>query len=143
MKICFESKIGLLCTYFLYICESWKFTIELQQRIQALEIRCCRTIRGIFYIDCNTNDVILDTTRQEAGPLEELITMQDVCSAKLDSREIFQAKFGDKYEGGEFSCRSRLSRVLKTKSKVCLSSFEQSSTFFINWSTFFKMSESC
>ena len=54
----------------------------------------------------------------------------------------FQGNVGDKYDGGEFSCRNRLSMVLKTKSKVCLRSFEQSSTFFINWSTFLKMSGS-
>ena len=45
-SISLRSKIRLLCSLvtsiFLYACESWTLTAELQRRIQAMEMRCYR-----------------------------------------------------------------------------------------------------
>ena len=46
-----SSKIRLICSLvtsiFLYVCESWTLTAELQRRIQTMEMRCYRKILHI------------------------------------------------------------------------------------------------
>ena len=50
-SISLSSKIrlmrSLVTSIFLYACESWTLTAELQRRIQVMEIRCYRRILGI------------------------------------------------------------------------------------------------
>ena len=51
-SISLSSKIRLLrslvTSIFLYACESWTLTVELQRRIQAMEMRCYRKILHIL-----------------------------------------------------------------------------------------------
>ena len=58
-SISLSSKIRLMrflvTSIFLYACESWTLTAELQRRIQAMEMRCYRKIRRISYKDHVTN----------------------------------------------------------------------------------------
>ena len=42
---------SLVTSIFLYACESWTLTAELQRRIQAMEMRCYRKILRISYKD--------------------------------------------------------------------------------------------
>ena len=49
---------SLVASIFLYACESWTLTAELQRRIQAMEMRCHCKILGIFYKDCVTNEEV-------------------------------------------------------------------------------------
>ena len=42
--------------HFLYACESWTLSAELQRRIQAMEMRCYRKILRISYKDQVTNE---------------------------------------------------------------------------------------
>ena len=53
-SISLSSKIRLMhspvLSIFLYACESWTLTAELQRRIQAMEMRCYRKILRISYI---------------------------------------------------------------------------------------------
>ena len=50
-SISLSSKIQLMCYFvtsiFLYACESWTYTAELQKRMQAMEMRCYRKILHI------------------------------------------------------------------------------------------------
>ena len=46
----------LVTSIFLYACESWTLTAELQRRIQAMEMRCYRKILHISYKDHVTNE---------------------------------------------------------------------------------------
>ena len=46
---------SLVTSIFLYACESWTLTAELQKRIQAMEMRCYRKILRISYKDHVTN----------------------------------------------------------------------------------------
>ena len=61
-SISLSSKIRLMCSLvtsiFLYACESWYLTAELQRRIQALEMRCYRKILHISYKDYVTNEEV-------------------------------------------------------------------------------------
>ena len=54
-----SSRIQLMCSLvasiFLYACESWTLTVELQRRIKAMEIRCYRKILRNSYKDRVTN----------------------------------------------------------------------------------------
>ena len=54
-SISLSSKIrlmrSLVTSIFLYACESWTFTAELQRRIKVMEMRCYRKILRISYKD--------------------------------------------------------------------------------------------
>ena len=67
-SISLSSKIRLmrsLVTFiFLYACESWTLTAELQRRIQAMEMRCYRKILHISYKDHVTNDEVCAKIQQ-------------------------------------------------------------------------------
>ena len=55
-SISLSSKIWLMCSIFLYACESWTLTAELQRRIQAMEMRCYHKLLHISYKDHVTNE---------------------------------------------------------------------------------------
>ena len=49
---------SLVTSIFLYACESWTLTAELQRRIHAMEIRCYRKISRISYKDDVTDEEV-------------------------------------------------------------------------------------
>ena len=66
---------SLVTSIFLYACESWTLTAELQRRIQAMEIRCYRKILHISYKDHVTNEEVRAKIQQAIGPHEDLLTI--------------------------------------------------------------------
>ena len=82
-SISLSSKIRLmrsLVTFiFLHACESWTLTAELQRRIQAMEIWCCRKILRIAYKDHVTNEEVRAKIQQAIGPHEDLLTIVKRC----------------------------------------------------------------
>ena len=60
---------------FLYVCESWTLTAELQRRIQAMEMRCYRKILRVSYKDHVTNEEVRAKLQQAIGPHEDLLTI--------------------------------------------------------------------
>ena len=66
-SISLSSKIrlmrSLVTSIFLYACESWTLTAELQRRILAMEMRCYRKILRISYKDRVTNEEVRDETK--------------------------------------------------------------------------------
>ncbi|WP_419584861.1 hypothetical protein, partial [Thiolapillus sp.] len=77
------SKIQLMrsrvTSIFLYACESWTLTAELQRRIQAMEMKCCRKILHISYKDHVTNEAVRAKIQQAIGPHEDLLTIVKRC----------------------------------------------------------------
>ena len=65
--------------FFLYACESWTLTAELQRRIQAMEMRCYRKILRISYKDRVTNEEVRAKIQQAIGPHEDLLTIVKRC----------------------------------------------------------------
>ena len=67
-SISLSSKIRLMrsivTSIFLYACESWTLTAELQTRIQAMEMRCYRKILHISYKDHVTNEKVRSKIQQ-------------------------------------------------------------------------------
>ena len=76
-NISLSSKIrlmrSLVVSIYLYACESWTLTADLQRRIQAMEMRCFRKLLGISYKDHITNETVRTIIRQAIGPYEELL----------------------------------------------------------------------
>ena len=66
---------SLVTTIFLYACESWTLTAELQRRIQAVEMWCYRKILRISYKDHVTNEEVHAKIQQAIGPHKNLLTM--------------------------------------------------------------------
>ena len=80
-SISLSSKIrlmhSLVISIFLYACESWTLTAELQRRIQAMEMRCYRKILCISYKDHVINEEVGARIQQAISPHEDLL-MQTV-----------------------------------------------------------------
>ena len=51
----------LILSTFLYICESWTLTPEIERRIRALEMRCYRRLLNISYKDHVTNEEVCNS----------------------------------------------------------------------------------
>ena len=65
----------LILSTFLYACESWALTAEIEIRIQALEMRCHRRILNISYKHLVTNEEVRSRIQKAIGVHDELITM--------------------------------------------------------------------
>ena len=78
-SISLSSKIrlmrSLLTSIFLYACESWTLTAELQRRIQAMEMGCYCKILHISYKDHVTNEEVRAKIQQVIGPHKDLLTI--------------------------------------------------------------------
>ena len=77
-SISLSSKIrlmrSLVTSIFLYACELWTLTAELQRRIQAMEMRFYRKIIHISYIQNHvTNKEVRAKIQQAIGPHEDLL----------------------------------------------------------------------
>ena len=64
----------LVTPVFLYSCESWTLTAELQRRIQAMEMSSYRKILHISYKDHVTNEEVRAKIKKAIGPHEDLLT---------------------------------------------------------------------
>ena len=77
-NIALSSKIrlmrSLVMSIYLYACETWTLTADLERRIQAMEMRCFRRLLGISYKDHITNEEVRNRIRQAIGTYEELLT---------------------------------------------------------------------
>ena len=60
---------------FLYACESWTLTAELQRRIQAMKMTCYCKILRISYRDHVTTEEVRAKIQQAIGPHENLLTI--------------------------------------------------------------------
>ena len=76
-SISVSSKIqlmrSLVTSIFLYACESWTLTAELQRRIQAMEMRRYRKILRISYKDRVTNEEVCAKIQLAIGPHKDLL----------------------------------------------------------------------
>ena len=78
-NITFASKVKLMRTLilstFLYACESWTLTAEIERRIQALEMRCYRRLLNISYKYHVTNEEVPNKIQNAIGVHDDLLTM--------------------------------------------------------------------
>ena len=65
----------LVTSIFLYACESWTLTAELQGRIQGMEMKCYHKILHTSYKDHVTSEEVRAKIQQAIGPHEDLLTI--------------------------------------------------------------------
>ena len=65
---------SLITSIFLYACETWTLTADLQRRIEAMEMRCYRKILRISFKDHITNQEVRSKIEAAIGPYEDLLT---------------------------------------------------------------------
>ena len=68
-KICLMR--SLVTSIFLYACESWTLTAELERRLQVIEMRCYRKILRISYKDRVANEEVRTKLQQAIRPHED------------------------------------------------------------------------
>ena len=66
---------SLVFSIFLYACESWTLTAELEKRTQAFEMRCYRRLLNISYKDHVTNEEVRRKIQAATGEYDELLTL--------------------------------------------------------------------
>ena len=66
---------SLVISIFLYACESWTLTAELEKRTQAFEMRCYRRLLNISYKDHVTNEEVRRKIQTAIGEFDELLTL--------------------------------------------------------------------
>ena len=67
---------SLVTSIFLYACESWTLTSELQRRIQAMEMRCYCKIQRISYTDHVPNEEVCAKIQRAIRLHEDLTTVK-------------------------------------------------------------------
>ena len=65
---------SLINSVFLYACETWTLTAELEKRVQALEIRYFRRLLSISYKNHITNEEVRNRIKQASGLYEDLLS---------------------------------------------------------------------
>ena len=66
---------SLVISIFLYACESWTLTAELEKRTQAFEMRSYRMLLNISYKDHVTNEEVRRKIQAAIGEYDELLTL--------------------------------------------------------------------
>ena len=66
---------SLVISIFLYACESWTLTAELEKRTQTFESRCYRRLLNISYKDHATNEKFHRKVQAAIGEYDELLTL--------------------------------------------------------------------
>ena len=78
-NISLASKVKLMRTLilstFLYACESWTLTAEIERRVQALEMRCYRRLQNFSYNDHVTNEEVRNRIQNAVRVHDDLLTM--------------------------------------------------------------------
>ena len=78
-NISLASKVKLMRTLilstFLYACESWTLTAEIERRIPALEMRCYRRLLNISYKDHVTNEEVRNRIQNAIGVHDDHLIM--------------------------------------------------------------------
>ena len=73
------SKVKLMRTLilstFLYACESWTLTAEIERKIQALEVRCYRRLMNISCKDHVANEEVRNRIQNATGVYDDLLNM--------------------------------------------------------------------
>ena len=79
-SISLASKVKLMRTLvlstFFYACESWTLIVEIERRIQALEMRCYRRLLNISYKDHVTNEEVRNRIQSAVGVHGDLLTTE-------------------------------------------------------------------
>ena len=65
---------SLVVSIYLYSCDTWTLTAEIERKIQTVEMRGFRRFLGISYKDHITNEMVRSRIRKAIGSYEELLS---------------------------------------------------------------------
>ena len=65
---------SLAMSIFLYECETWTITADIERRVLALEMRCFHKLVGISYRDQIINEEVNARSGNAIRPYEDLLT---------------------------------------------------------------------
>ena len=71
----FQILRSIVTSTFLYACETWTLTAELERRIQTFKMRCYMKIFGISFRDRITNEDVRNRVRAAIGPHDDLLSI--------------------------------------------------------------------
>ena len=74
---------SLVISIFLYACESWTLTAELQKRMQAFEMRCYWMFLNVLYKDHVTNEEVRRKIQAAIGEYGQRLTLVKKRKAKM------------------------------------------------------------
>ena len=78
-KMSFGSKVKLMrilaISIFLYACESWTLTAEIQKRTHAFEMRCYQRLLNILYKNHISNEEVRRKIKAAIGEYDELLNI--------------------------------------------------------------------
>ena len=78
-NISLGSEVKLMCSLgislFVYACESWVLASELEKRMQAFEIKCCRRLVNVSYKHHVTNEGVRKKIQAAIGKYDELLIL--------------------------------------------------------------------
>ena len=91
---------SLVISIFLYVCESWALTAELEKITQAFEMRCYRRLLNISYKDHVTNEEVRRKIQAAIGEYDELLTLVKERKLRWFGQTILQGKVKGKGKRG-------------------------------------------
>ena len=116
-----SSEIRLMCSLdtsiFLYACESWILTAELQRRIQAKEIRCYHKILCSSQKDHVTNEELHAKIQQAIRSQEDLLTFEKRCKLQWYGHVSHSSGLGKTILQGTVKGRRRQGRQKKRQGR--------------------------
>jgi hypothetical protein len=65
---------SMVVSVFMYACESWTLTADLEKRIKSFEMKCYRKILNITFRDHITNETVKQRIKETIGTKEDLLT---------------------------------------------------------------------
>ena len=68
-------KVNLVISIFLFACESWTLTAELEKRTQAFKMRCYRSLLNNSYKNHVTNEDVRRKIQAAIGKYDELLNL--------------------------------------------------------------------
>ena len=112
------SPLVIIVYLYMYACESWNLTAELEKRTQAFERRCYRSLLNIAYKNHITNEDVRRKIQAATGDYDELLTMMKKRKLRLfghgSRRRGRQKKLEDnikRWIGVEFASSARAAKT--------------------------------
>ena len=102
---------SLVISIFLYACESWTLTAELEKRTQAFEMRCYRRLLNISYKDHVTNEEVRKKIQAAIGEYDKLLTLGHVSRSSGLAKTILQGTVKGKRKKTEEEVGRQYQRV--------------------------------
>ena len=108
---------SLVISLFLYACESWTLTADIEKRSQVFEIRCYRRLLYISYKDHVTNEEVHRKILAATGEYDKLLTLVKKWKLKWSGHVLRSSGLAKTILRGTVKGKRKRGRQRKTISK--------------------------